>query len=568
MQVKKTAGIALVAATALVLGACGGGTTDAKKSNSNELKASDYDKVDPANLQDGGNLRLALSAMPVNYNAMNVNGNTSDVASRLYGFIAPINWVYDAKGQAEPNKDYLLSADAAGDGTDASPFTVKLKLNDKAKWNDGTPITAADYKATWEACNGEAHKDYECTSTDGWTSIKDVKAGATPFDVEVDFKTAYPDWKSLVGGPMPAKGISNAKDFNEGWKTIDKARDLMTGPFKLKAIDDKAGVITLERNPNWWGSKPKLENVTFKVLDAKAQGTAYANKELDVVETITDAATYETAKKRQDGTVRVSAGTQWRHFTFNSRADSLKDEAFRNAIIKGINTAKIAASDLAGLPSAKYDVALGNHFFMPNQAAYKDNSVKYDPKAAMADLEKLGYKKNGDFYEKDGKKAGFSFLSIPGVPASENEAQLLKAQMKEIGVDVTVKTEPSATFFDKVIGGEFEATAFAWQGTPYPMANVNQIYGKPFDDKGKLQNSNFTGLEVPEVDKLIPQIAKETDNAKRVDMTNEADKIIWSKGMVLPLYFRPLIQAQPKNLANYGPTAFETMLPENIGFTK
>lgn len=63
--------------------------------------------------------------------------------------------------------------------------------------------------------------------------------------------------------------------------------------FKFKSIDQGTKRITLERNDMWWGEKPKLDTITISVLDNKAQANAFANNELDVVDQIIDAATYE-----------------------------------------------------------------------------------------------------------------------------------------------------------------------------------------------------------------------------------------------------------------------------------
>ena len=93
------------------------------------------------------------------------------------------------------------------------------------------------------------------------------------------------------------------------------------------------------------------------------------------------------------------------------------------------------------------------------------------------------------------------------------------------------------------------------------MANVGQIYGKPDGT-----NSNFTGLEVPEIDEYVTKIATETDNAERIKLTNEVDQVIWDNVMVLPLYYRANISAVPANLANYGASAFQTVRAEDIGY--
>lgn len=53
-----------------------------------------------------------------------------------------------------------------------------------------------------------------------------------------------------------------------------------------------------EKNPNWWGDEPKLDKVTFKALETAAMAQAFANNELDVVDMIIDADTYQLVQKR------------------------------------------------------------------------------------------------------------------------------------------------------------------------------------------------------------------------------------------------------------------------------
>lgn len=586
MRIKK-AGIALAAATALVLSACSGsetdggtdgGTTDGGTSTEGEggegdgageqLALSDYNKVDPADLTQGGNFRLSISSMPTNYNGMHVDGNTVDT-STIWGFMSPINWVFDETGAWDVNPNFVESYEVDDDPEGDAAMVVTLKLNPEAKWYNDTPVTVADYQATWDACN-DPEDAFSCASTDGWTLIDSIEQGADEYEVVVSYNTPYPDWSANLSGVTAAAGISDPETFNEGWiePNVDNLNNYVAGPYKFGSIDTATQRITLVPNEKWWGSEPKLDNVIFSVLDTEATAQAFANNELDVVEMITNAATYELVQTRPDVAIKMSGSQQWRHLTFNARAESISDVEVRRAIQKGIDQMDFVATDLAGLPSADYDMRLGNHFFMPGQDGYQDNSVEFDPEGARADLEGLGYTEGADgFYEKDGQTLGFSFLRIPGNPVSESAAALLTEHMEAIGVKVTVVDTPSEEFFNLVIGGEYEVTSFAWNGTPYPMANVGQIYGKPFNAEGQLVNSNFAGLEVPEIDEYVTRIAGEVDDTERKKLTNEVDQIIWDNVMVYPLYYRANITAVPENLANYGATNFETFLPENIGFT-
>lgn len=583
MRISKKA-FAVLAASALALSACssneeggnggdnGGGSGDAAS-----LPGADINEVDPGDLQDGGRLRLSIGSMSTNYNPMHIDGNTVD-NNDIAGYMMPINWIFAEDATFEPNPDYVESfeVDTEVDEKVENPEgeevevaqRVTLKLNPEAKWNDGDPISVEDYVATWSACR--AAGEFECASTDGWNRIIAIEEGADEFEVVVDFSIPYPDWSANFSTVQRAESVADAETFNTGWLDPMEIEDWYTGPFKFASIDNAAKRIVLERNDNWWGNTPKLEQVTFSVLDPAAAAQAYANNELDVISMIIDAPTYELVQQRSDNEFRMSSSPQWRHYTVNSRAGQLTDLKFRQAIQMGIDSADVTASALAGLPTAEMDMKLGNHFFMPGQHGYQDNSVEYDPEGAMALLEEAGYERadGEDYYSKDGETAGFTFLRMPDIPTSVNEGNLIQDHMKEIGIEVTFRDVPSAEFFDYIIGGEYEVAAFAWNGTPYPMANVGQIYGKPFDDDGNLLNSNFSGLEVPEIDEYIERIAAETDNEARIALTNEVDQIIWENVMTIPTYYRANITAVPKNLANYGATAFKTLLPENIGYTE
>lgn len=600
MRIMKPA-FAVLAASALVLSACsgsddpgtgggnGGGSTatDGSGDGNGEggegdggtgLPGTDANIVDRADMKKGGNFTRSISSLPVNWNGMQVDGNTVDT-STITGPMSVINWIFadDASFEANPNfvesYDFDDAPEAVEGLTDAEgnefepAQVVTLKLNPEAKWNDGTPITVADYQATWDACNDSG--EFQCASTDGWSQIGAIEQGENEFEVKAYYTVPYPDWSANFSGVSPAAGVGDAQTFNEGW--IDPNNDAYwTGPYKIGNIDEGAKVITLVPNENWWGDEPMLDNMIFRAFDnAEATAQAFANGEIDYLGMITAAPMYELAQGRSDVEMKMSTSVQWRHFTFNSRTETLSNKAVRQAIQYGVDTVDITASDLAGLPSAEMDVHLGNHFFMPGQEGYQDNSTGFDPAKSAEILEGEGYEMGDDgFYAKDGKTLEVSFLRIPGTPASENEAAMFTDQMAEIGIKVNVNDVPSAEFFNRVIAGEYEVTAFAWNGTPYPMANVSQIYGKPFDDEGNLLNSNFAGLEVPEIDELIPQIASETDPAKRRELTNEVDQIIWDNVMVLPLYYRANITAVPASLANYGATAFATFLPENIGWVE
>lgn len=572
MRKSVSASIALLAVGSLALTGCGqknsSGNEASKAATGTQTSASA--PLEALNLKsrdqvkDGGTVRFTIETLPTAWNGWNVDNNTADLNSLIWGFVGVTNFDIGKDATPKANTNFLKSYDVK---VADKKQTVTLHLNPNAKWNNGRTIDYTDYVATWKANNG-SDSAFKNATSDGYNQITSIEKGASDTDVVIKYKSTYPDWTATWSSVMPKEGCSDAKTFNSGWNTYKN--EWMTGPFALDHVDQAQKTLYLKRNDKWWGDKAKLDTASFRAMDTAAMTKGFANKEIDVVNNIITKDGYESAKKRADGELRAAGSLQWRHFTFNTKDSALTDMNVRQAIVKGINREAIARSDLAGLPIDASTVMLGNHFFMPGQAGYKDNSgdFKYDPEAAKKQLDEAGWKMSGDYRVKDGKTLTINYAMLTGVPTSENEGALLKQDMQKIGVKVNLVNTPSDSMNKVLTSHSFGIMAFTWVGTPYPMANVRQIYGASAEGKTTPSESNFSQLVDPRIEKLIPQIDSEMDVAKRQELTNEADKYIWDNVMTLPLYRRIQFVAVPKNLANFGSSTFETTRTEDIGFQK
>ena len=408
--------------------------------------------------------------------------------------------------------------DIAEDGTPKpNPnYIESVKVDTK----DGKQVVTLHLnpKAKWNSGRTIDYTDYQATwkssngendkflpaTTDGFNQVTSVEKGDKDTDVVIKYKATYPDWTATWSNVLPKEGISDPNTFNSGWKTPNP--DWFTGPFTPTKVDQASKTLTVKRNDKWWGDKAKLDTVTFKAMEDAAKTKAFANKEIDVADIIITKDGYETAKKRDDADMRAAGSLQWRHFTFNAKSEKQLDEA--------------------------------------------------------------GWKKQGDYRVKDGKTLTVNYAQLTGVPTSENEGALFKQDMAKIGVKVNLVNTPSSDMQKVLTNHSFDVIAFTWQGTPYPMANVRQIYGAAAEGSKKPSQSNFSQIIDPEVEKLIPQIDTEMDVNKRRELTNEADKHIWDDVMVLPLYRRIMFSGAPKNLANYGSATFQSTRGEDIGYVK
>lgn len=573
---KSASAVALFAVGALTLSACGGsggsGTNNASSDsggNTGPALAALNEKP-REELKEGGSVRFAISLLPTNWNPMAIDGNGVD-NSRIAEYTLPMNWVYAEDATFTENKAYLESYEVT-EPTDGKGLVVTLHLNPDAKWNSGRTIDWTDYEATWKAQNG-SNKEYNSTTTDGFNQISSVAKGEKDTDVVVTFKSSYPDWSNVLGtvaSVLPKEGVATPEAYNTGWTSFKD--EWHTGPFAFDKVDKAQKMITLKRNDKWWGDKPLLDSVSFRQLETPADVNAFANNEIDVVDTMINATAVNTAKKRADADIRAAGSRQWRHFTFNGKAGNLADQNVRQAIVKATNREAIAKSDLVGLPINPSELMLGNHFFMPGQEGYQDNSgdFAYDVEAAKKQLDEAGWKlpEGKTIREKAGKPLTVKYSVLTGVPTSENEGKLLQSDLSKVGIDLKFVNISPDDFSKNLQAHSFEIMAFTWEGTNYPMANVRQIYGAKAEGSTEPNQSNYAQLVHPEIEKLIPQIDTEVDKAKRQDLANQADKIIWDEVHTLPIYRRVGYTAAPKTLANHGAATFKTIPVQDIGYVK
>src|SRR5207247_9632801 len=101
-------------------------------------------------VQDGGKLTWPINQMPANYNANQIDGNEAST-SYLLGAMLLGPFHIEADGSTRWNPNLLAS-----DPTLVTEPTqiVTYRINPKAKWDDGKPITWEDFYWEWKAQNG------------------------------------------------------------------------------------------------------------------------------------------------------------------------------------------------------------------------------------------------------------------------------------------------------------------------------------------------------------------------------------------------------------------------------
>ena len=124
--------------------------------------ASDINPAERSALRPGGNLRLALTQFPPNFNPLHLDGNLAENAAMLKATM-PRAFIIGADGSARVDHDYFT--DIALTGT--NPQIITYTINPKAVWSDGTPLTWTDIASQIHATSGADPAFAIATSSSG-----------------------------------------------------------------------------------------------------------------------------------------------------------------------------------------------------------------------------------------------------------------------------------------------------------------------------------------------------------------------------------------------------------------
>ncbi|MDO5534898.1 MAG: ABC transporter substrate-binding protein [Propionibacteriaceae bacterium] len=480
-------------------------------------------------LRDGGLLRFPIQALPTQWNPRHPDADAD--THRVLAALTPAHFTLDAAGRATPNPDFITDVDVQhGDAT-----VVTLTLHERAAWGDATPLTAADWVATWQAASGRvpgvAHAD-----ADGWDRVADVRAGATPGTVVVTYAGIDPDWaEPLVAGPLRATTQADAASFS--WASYDDARH--AAPFMVTHVDAVQGLVTLERNPLWWGDRPKLETITFRTVPDEAVAAAFQHNELDVWETGTSADRLEQSRAAADTSIRSAPGTSGRALVLSGEG-TLADPALRQALLLAIDPVEVG---VAGLPAGTAEPrAWANTLLLPTQPGYTDQGratgMTTDPTRAADLLTEAGWVLDDGVRTRDGQPLTVTFHVDPADPRTGTEFDALADQVAAVGITLEPATEGA------------DLTAVSTVVDAFPLAHLPRA-----------------ATDAPGAAELVARVRTETDAVRRADQAAQLARLLWQEVQVIPLYQEPHFAAVRSDLANLGSPGFGTTSWEDVGWT-
>jgi peptide/nickel transport system substrate-binding protein len=477
----------------------------------------------------------------------------------------------------------------SGDGGDRR-YIVTMPLRQDVTWNSGEPFTADDVVYTWQLMMNP-QSGFDTSVEDKLKTVDKVDDytvrftylsanEARAFDPEryknqgtepiidplymfglYDAPAIYPRHKlrEIVGDdPRHSRQVG-------ALETSDFARNPVgTGPYVLAAWEAGATLTFVSRGvalPQRL-AKPALDAVIFRVipdkndsLNALTQGQvqAIAQDTLDAG----DAPVLDTLPGIQ---ARYTSGNAWEHLTFNLDNPILGDPNVRLALAYGLNRPGINEAILFG----KAEVATSQ---VPSWSWAYDSSMprhEFDPAKGEQLLDRAGWARSGTdgIRVKSGQRLSFKFWSTPA-SFRPGLMAMIKDQLAQIGVELSVDSFPSGTLFDTtgaspqaLVSRQFDIAEFAWVNTFDPGSDaVYNMHSASIPSRANgYRGGNYGNYKNPRNDQLLDQLQRSLDPSFRRVALLEAQSIWQSDLPVLPLFLRPITTAATTRLANFRPT--------------
>ncbi|WKD58767.1 ABC transporter family substrate-binding protein [Corynebacterium caspium] len=559
----RLAALAALSVAALSLGACSqsgdsqAGSGAGSPSQAFEIKpAGSYNPLERDQIKDGGELTLSTTEISEQQNRF--HGNSTAYTSDLSRWFNPQIALFDGAGTFQANPNYITNiSEETIDGN----LVLKFDIVEKATYNDGTPIDWRAFENTWKMNNGE-NPAVVPSSTDGYERITSVTRGDSDKQAVVTFKGAYPWWQGLFNALLhPA--VNDAATFNEGF--INKVHpEWGAGPYKVETFDPKSGTVSFIPNEKWWGPAPKLDKVTYRVMESQATINAFQNGEIDAAGVGNKDNLAKALKMGDKIDIRAAVTPANSLIVLNSAAPNLGDKKVREAIVRGINRAQISEIRFNGLD---YREELpGSLTLYSFQTGYQDNfkeAGSFDPEVSKKLLDEAGWTAGADgIREKDGQKLSIRYTLLGDSPLSKAFASALQKMMKDIGVELTIEERPSSDFSKVTSKNDFDLFFMGFSSSdPFGVA----YFGQTWNSDSEL---NRSGTGTPELDAKIAQLQSLPTAEEQIAAANKLEKEAFAQYGLVPMYNGPSIVAVKNGLANVGALAFAHLPVENIGWAK
>jgi microcin C transport system substrate-binding protein len=500
----------------------------------------------------------------------------------------------------DTNAAYGHIAEAWAYPPDISSTT--FRLNPKAKWQDGQPITAEDVIWSFETSikldpNTQAY--YQDV-----TKVEETAPGEVTFFFSTTNNRELPNILGQI--------LVLPKHWWEGKDANGKQRDIGastlelpmgSGPYKMKEYAAGSS-ITYERDPNYWAAKEPIgigqnnfDLIRFEYFrDTDVAFEGFKGDQFDWWEENRAARwanSYDFPAATDGRVIKELFPNDYRDegamvgFLPNLRIDKFGDPRVRHALMLAFDFESLNKtlfygqyerinSYFFGLPFASKGLPTGKELEILESV--KDRippevftteyvspvggdpaKVRENLRQALELLTAAGYTLNGNqLVDASGKQLTFEIL-LNG-PTIEPVATAWQTNLRSIGIEATIRPVDQAQYINRVRSRDFEVI-YAVMGQSMSPGNEQNYYFSS-DTADDENSANYAGIADPGVDALIERVIFAKDRAELEAASAALDRVLLFNYFITPSY-----ALRNQRIARWDRFSHPEPLPEfSVGF--
>ena len=422
-------------------------------------------------------------------------------------------------GLVKLNTDLEVVPDIAeGWEVSADGTIYTFRLRDDVRFHDGRPVTAQDFKYSWErALSAELESPVAHTYLGDIVGADEVTEGPAhtlrgvrvmdPRTLEITLNAPVPYFLGKL--TYPTSYVVDRANVETGANWTDSPNG--TGAFKLKTWR-KDELLILERNNDWYDGTPALAHSVYRIFAGRPM-QMYENGEIDLtgvyvwnIDRARDPANYFNSHL-QEGT---------RHCTyylgFNVTMPPFHDPKIRQALALALEIDKEIEVTLQGLDKR----AAG---FVPPGIPGHNEQLKpsdFDPRAARRLLEASSYG---------------GAQNLPPIRSFASDDAIHWAWEEHLGLKVeAVSVYEDSDWLERLDNSELGVFTSGWCADyPDPQNFLDLLFHSD-------SPQNEFSYSDDEVDALLSEAAVETNARRRLDLYQRVEEIVLEDWVAVPLW--------------------------------
>jgi ABC-type transport system substrate-binding protein len=465
-------------------------------------------------LAEDQTLRFASWALPATIRPQTEGGVMGMMTQNT--FLSP--FYEDEQGNLVPSlcTDWSVSEDG---------LTYTLTIDPQAIFSDGTQVTAADLKFSWEyLCWPETASWSSSLLAEPIVGYQDVVSGATkelaglvavddatlqvtlarPFTPFIQACAAY--FASVV----KKDNVLTGDDWDEN--------PVCCGPYKLESWNKDSGELSWVPNEHWWGTAPTITKVTYRyVQDANTLSIMYDNDEVDLIFPSDILAAQLKAGPLAEELHPVPQGGCY-FFAFDTSRAPMEDVNVRRALLKATDMATIVQAVFRGGAAPAFGLN------SPTIPGFANPAPYFDPEGAKAALAASTYG-SADQLPPISVRVGTNLVEYVRV------AEALQQMWQDVlGVEITISTRAQGEEPDDGISQIFRLSIGNLYSDPgVIVSSIGLSTSSTMVDRVKTKNEELDAIITEANTMPIEQVEE------RIALFQQAEQMIMDQAYYVPI---------------------------------